>query len=54
VHGDYRISPHVRLVLLDEVDAADTAFIARYFSNASQVATGLIPGPAQIEIALPA
>ena len=38
VHGDYGTSPHVRLVLLDEVDAAETALIARDFPNARQVA----------------
>jgi hypothetical protein len=42
-HGDYRISPQVKLVLMDEVDAADRALIARHFSNASQAASGLFP-----------
>ena len=45
VHGDYRTSPHVKLVLMDDVDAADRALIARHFPNASQAATGLFPRP---------
>jgi hypothetical protein len=53
VHGDYRTSPHVRLVLMDEIDAAEVALITRYFPNASQVATGQFPKPAQIEVMLP-
>jgi hypothetical protein len=52
VHGDYRTSPQVRLVLLDEVDAADAALLARFFPNASQVATGLFPRPAEMMVAL--
>jgi hypothetical protein len=52
VHADYRTSPHVRLVLMDEVDAAEAALLSRFFPNASQVATGLFPRAADIEIAL--
>jgi hypothetical protein len=50
LHGDYVVSPQVRLLVLDEVDERDHTIVERFFPNASVIASGLKPRPAEIQI----
>lgn len=53
VHGEHRVSPQVRLLLLDEVEAADEALLTPLFPNASIVITSRLPGEADLRVHLP-
>ena len=53
VHADYYTSRQVRLLVLDEVDEAESAILTCYFPNASIITASLTGRPADIALHLP-